>query len=730
MHGRVRVSVSAEKEKEADHQERAALQKRVSLYSQLQSNVLQYHKEKRYTTDTLQQSAKFLELNPDVHTVWNFRKCAFQHQFAAVGEDEAAHKKLAEEELRLVEKALRNNPKSYGAWHHRKWIVSKGLTPVKREFELLAMLLGLDNRNFHGWDYRRFAVQFSARSAEMELQYSMEKINEDPRNYSAWHSRSQLLRQIHKVEEGMGAVLDSSVIKTEYELVRQALWTAPDDQSGFMYYQWLLGHTVEPQMPSLLATWPASGISVSIQEDGQIQLLLLFSAPVIGVDENTVGIDYVNEGAEVNFSGKVVENMGWKSLAGTSGGSKCWVRIVKVEEGDNIGIRSNQSVRLKLLVGHCTGIKSSSGVSLQDSVQVLFNVVGRKSSWDGMKAWSERETGWWPSERQEGDKEWERVALPADVMGENSSEGKACKVEDKLDSWRREVLLEEISMCKELLAEETESVKWPTLTLVRLLLALRMVSDFPLPTTLHTPEVLSLYRQLEELDIDHKEYYKDQLGKLRLQEALASIDSLLERWQSPVGSNGGSLEGTEEEDTQRKEGWLLLSHLELGEIDEVHRLLWVKQLDLSNNRLRSAHGLESLQLLTCLDLSHNRISHGSAIAPLALLPRLRFLNLSHNLIGSCKNDMHRYCSSCVTANLSLQTSENIIGKSGEKMGGDKDLEAWNGGSSVNEILRGFQVLTIAVLDLRGNAVTRESSYFTTLKGFMPSLLALDGENII
>lgn len=48
------------------------------------------------------------------------------------------------------------NPKSYGAWYHRKWVIQFGLSPMDAEFLLLKKLLKLDARNFHGWDYRRY----------------------------------------------------------------------------------------------------------------------------------------------------------------------------------------------------------------------------------------------------------------------------------------------------------------------------------------------------------------------------------------------------------------------------------------------------------------------------------------------------------------------------------------------------------------------------------------------
>jgi geranylgeranyl transferase type-2 subunit alpha len=67
----------------------------------------------------------------------------------------------AAEELQLCERALRRNPKSYGAWHHRKWTL-RALGPARadlgRELALCAQLLAADERNFHCWGFRRRAA--------------------------------------------------------------------------------------------------------------------------------------------------------------------------------------------------------------------------------------------------------------------------------------------------------------------------------------------------------------------------------------------------------------------------------------------------------------------------------------------------------------------------------------------------------------------------------------------
>lgn len=55
-----------------------------------------------------------------------------------------------------VENALKRNYKSYGAWHHRKWVLSKEHSSTDRELRLLNMFQKQDARNFHAWNYRRW----------------------------------------------------------------------------------------------------------------------------------------------------------------------------------------------------------------------------------------------------------------------------------------------------------------------------------------------------------------------------------------------------------------------------------------------------------------------------------------------------------------------------------------------------------------------------------------------
>ena len=49
----------------------------------------------------------------------------------------AAAKKVAGSELQLTQAALIRNPKSYGSWHYRKWIIEHRLLPLEEELQLV-----------------------------------------------------------------------------------------------------------------------------------------------------------------------------------------------------------------------------------------------------------------------------------------------------------------------------------------------------------------------------------------------------------------------------------------------------------------------------------------------------------------------------------------------------------------------------------------------------------------
>ncbi|KAJ8645573.1 hypothetical protein MRB53_007321 [Persea americana] len=250
MHGRPRKPLKPE--------DSAASIAKANKLRTLQSQFYHIHHNKIYDKEALDMSAKLLEMNPEIYTAWNYRKLGVESNLQSLSDPDSI-KSLLDEELRVVESALRQNYKSYGAWHHRKWVLSKGYSSIEREFRLLDQFLKADSRNFNGWNYLRFVAALQHVSEEEELKFTTDKINANFSNYSAWHNRSVLLSHLLN-RKAQGFVPREKVLSEEYELVHQALFTDPDDQSGWFYHLWLLDQTVNQDTTLLISSWPVHAV--------------------------------------------------------------------------------------------------------------------------------------------------------------------------------------------------------------------------------------------------------------------------------------------------------------------------------------------------------------------------------------------------------------------------------------------------------------------------------------
>lgn len=269
MHGRPRDYKRKLQEPKAQEGHR----KKVDAIRNGTALVLECRRQRKYDAAVMDASAKLLKVVPEIYTLWNFRREALEAVFSpGNGGDEA--RRASEAELALTFACLQENPKSYSAWHHRKWVVRKGLTDLGQELKLISKALDDDSRNFHAWNYRQFVVGLMGRPSEDELQYCEDKVAQDFSNYSAWHWRTMHLHQIHRQGAGadsggapaasqpapapapalgVGAFLGSAaqvgpipleVLDQEYDMVHQAFATDSGDQSPWFYYRWLVGNTL------------------------------------------------------------------------------------------------------------------------------------------------------------------------------------------------------------------------------------------------------------------------------------------------------------------------------------------------------------------------------------------------------------------------------------------------------------------------------------------------------
>jgi len=232
MHGRKRET------RVLTEEEKLAKAEKIKKYNKFKGAILERHAKQVYDEVGDQLSAKLIALNPDFYTLFNYRKTMLQQYFQSPDKPDKAE--LCAKELQVIESGLLKNPKSYGAWSHRIWIIDQGTCDLERELSLCSKMLNMDSRNFHCWNYRRYVVGcIGTRSClESELAFTTEKTNQDFSNYSAWHYRSVLIPQLfdHVPQVELDEILDQ-----EFELVKQAFYTEPDDQSSWLYHRWLLG---------------------------------------------------------------------------------------------------------------------------------------------------------------------------------------------------------------------------------------------------------------------------------------------------------------------------------------------------------------------------------------------------------------------------------------------------------------------------------------------------------
>lgn len=90
-----------------------------------------------------------------------------------------------------------------------------------------------------------------------ELKYTQSKIESNFSNFSAWHYRTKTLAAIWE-ENGASPEDVKKAKDKEFELVTQALWTDPGDQSGWLYHSWLIGQSASTDCINDMQTYSST----------------------------------------------------------------------------------------------------------------------------------------------------------------------------------------------------------------------------------------------------------------------------------------------------------------------------------------------------------------------------------------------------------------------------------------------------------------------------------------
>ncbi|GLV42371.1 Rab geranylgeranyltransferase subunit alpha [Carabus blaptoides fortunei] len=225
MHGRLKVRTTEEQKKRKREEER----RKLGIYQAGVAKVLSTRNVNEYNEEIFILTANLLVSNPDIYTMWNVRKETLLYLEKNRAEDEFCN--ILDNEVKLTEQCLLANPKSYGSWYHRYWVLK--LHPHAdwpKELALCTKYLTMDDRNFHCWDYRRLLISHVGVPKADELHFSSECLKNNFSNYSAWHYRSTLLD------------LDADSVNVELKLVQDATFTDPSDTSAWFYLNWIINN--------------------------------------------------------------------------------------------------------------------------------------------------------------------------------------------------------------------------------------------------------------------------------------------------------------------------------------------------------------------------------------------------------------------------------------------------------------------------------------------------------
>eukprot|EP00298_Acanthocystis_sp_HF-20_P019106 c22368_g1_i1.p1 GENE.c22368_g1_i1~~c22368_g1_i1.p1 ORF type:complete len:340 (-),score=113.75 c22368_g1_i1:28-1026(-) len=238
-----------DKAQEQNPERKEKIARKTKKLIELQQQVFSLRDAKTYTPEALELSTHFLNANSESYTIWNYRRELLLSIFEGKSDEEKSE--IIKKELAFTESCIPNHPKSYWLWHHRRWLLSH--TKIdQNELELCGKMLSVDPRNFHCWRHRQWVSQEAGERYDQKLEFINAKINENFSNYSAWHYRSSILRSLeNKIPSEDIKSFENTFEKltAEFELVKQAFYTEPEDQSSWLYHRWLVHCCNSLQLP-------------------------------------------------------------------------------------------------------------------------------------------------------------------------------------------------------------------------------------------------------------------------------------------------------------------------------------------------------------------------------------------------------------------------------------------------------------------------------------------------
>lgn len=183
------------------------------------------------------------------------------------------------------------------------------------------------------------------------------------------------------MQKAQGFDLKEKVLGKQYKLVHEAIFTDPDDQSGWFYYFWLLDQTITPDAPVLVSTWPVHSSDLILSFDGRLNGCILspcttycsgkgFFPFILYFNKNVEGVN--SSSANIKYMFMKNEDISWKPLSTNDARcAKAWVAYLKFP---NESGRSLIAYPVEVTVGHSQGIMSYSRSNYNFPSRFAFTV--------------------------------------------------------------------------------------------------------------------------------------------------------------------------------------------------------------------------------------------------------------------------------------------------------------------------------------------------------------------
>ncbi|CAL4142684.1 unnamed protein product, partial [Meganyctiphanes norvegica] len=179
-----------------------------------------------------------VQVQLQVHQIWGvYSDTSIQVQC----EDDENFNELMNGELSMIEQSLLRNPKSYGAWHHRTWVMENSATPPwEAEVDLCDKYLKKDERNSsYCVQHQSFTTTFNF-NKQITIPY-----RSSPKQVDRLSSRSSLAYGPPFLNFLFKSVINENMSKKLSRVV-EAVFTDPNDQSPWLFLRWLVNRVEGP----------------------------------------------------------------------------------------------------------------------------------------------------------------------------------------------------------------------------------------------------------------------------------------------------------------------------------------------------------------------------------------------------------------------------------------------------------------------------------------------------